>query len=114
MSTVIHQILVKKLNETREVLLTIDFWFNRQMCSYIWITVQIKSCTMLCWLADDRNPQLDIFTNFKITNEFSVLLDKCSSLIDAVWLIKDLMFINCNKDFKHQLLIAIKVFVAVE
>jgi len=51
MSTVIHQILVKKLNETSEVLLTIDFWSNRQMRSYIGSTVhlyEIKSCTMLC------------------------------------------------------------------
>jgi len=38
-----------------------------------------------------------------LTNEFSALVDKCSSLIDDVCLIKDfeaLMFINCNKDFK--------------
>jgi len=36
MSTVIHQILIKiKLNKTYEVLLTIDYWFNRQMPRYI-------------------------------------------------------------------------------
>jgi len=69
---------VKKLNETSEVLLTIDIWSNRQMRSYIGVTshsFQIKSCTMLCWLADDRNPQLeDTISNFEIINKriFSV------------------------------------------
>jgi len=31
--------LLKKLNETSEVLWTIDFWSNRQMRSYLGITV---------------------------------------------------------------------------
>jgi len=39
MSTVIHQILKKKINETYKVLLTIDYWFNRQMPSSIDIIV---------------------------------------------------------------------------
>jgi len=46
---------------------------------------------MLCWLADDRNPQLEeIVSNFEITNKRLSLLDECSSLIDVVCLIKDL------------------------
>jgi len=46
---------------------------------------------MLCWLADDRNLQSEeIVSNFKITNDFSAVLDECSSLIDVVYLVKDL------------------------
>jgi len=69
---------VKKINKTSEVLLTVDICSNRQMRSYIGVTAhsfQIKSCTMLCWLADDRNPQLeDTVSNFEIINKriFSV------------------------------------------
>jgi len=37
MSIVIHQILVKKLDETCEVLLTIGYYCNRQIPSYIGI-----------------------------------------------------------------------------
>ena len=51
MSAVIHQILLEKLNETSEVLLTIDIWSN------------------------SRNPQLeDTVSNFEIINKqiFSV------------------------------------------
>jgi len=62
MPTVIDQILLKKLNETSEVLLTIDIWSNRKVRSYIGVTAhsfQIKRCTMLCRLADDRNQQLE-------------------------------------------------------
>jgi len=73
MSNVIQQILLEKLSETSEVLLTIDIWSNSQMRSYIGVTAhsfQIKSCTMLCWLADDRNPQLEnTFSNFEIINK---------------------------------------------
>jgi len=45
---------------------------------------------MLCWLADDRNPHLEeIVSNVEIiNNEFSALLDECSSLIDIVPLLK--------------------------
>jgi len=43
MSTVIHQILVKKLSETSEVLLTIVVWSNSQMGSYIGVTVHFIS-----------------------------------------------------------------------
>jgi len=44
MSTVVHHILVKKkLKETCEVLLTIDYWSNRQMPSYIGVTVHFIS-----------------------------------------------------------------------
>ena len=61
---------------------------------------------MLCWLADDRNPQLEeIVSNFEITNTqiFSVVgqifkLDRCR-FTDKRF--ETLMFINCNKDFKH-------------
>jgi len=46
---------------------------------------------MLCWLADDRKLQSEeIVSNFKITNDFSAVLDECSSLIDVVYLVKDL------------------------
>jgi len=56
----------------------------------LFISFQIKSCTMLCWLADDRNPHLEeIVSNVEIiNNEFSALLDECSSLIDIVPLLK--------------------------
>jgi len=61
---------------------------------------------MLCWLADDRNPQLEeIVSNFEITNKriFSVpgrmfKPDGCQ-LPDKRF--EALMFVNCNKDFKH-------------
>ena len=43
MSTAMHRILVKKLNETCEVQLTSDFWSNRQMRSYIGVTVHFIS-----------------------------------------------------------------------
>jgi len=43
MSSVIHQILLKILNETSEVLLTIDFWSNRQMRSCIGVTFHFIS-----------------------------------------------------------------------
>jgi len=54
---------------------------------------------MLCWLADERNAQLEeIASNFEIINKriFSVVRrmfkpDRCR-LTD--------MFVNCNKDFK--------------
>jgi len=67
---------------------------------------QIKSCTLLSWLADDRNPQLEeIVSNFEITNKriFSITgqmfkPDKCR-LTDERF--EALMFININKDFKH-------------
>jgi len=39
MSTVIHHILVKKLSKTSEDFLTIDFWSNRHMRTYLGITV---------------------------------------------------------------------------
>ena len=42
LSSVIHQILLKKLNETSEVLLTIDIWSNRQIHSYIGVTVHFS------------------------------------------------------------------------
>jgi len=43
MSTVIHQIMIKKLDETCEVLLTIDYWSTKQMPSYIGIIVHFIS-----------------------------------------------------------------------
>jgi len=61
---------------------------------------------MLCWLADDRNPQLEeIVTNFEMTNKryFSVagrkLKPDTRRLTDKSF--EALMFINCNKDFKQ-------------
>jgi len=89
----------------------------------LFTSFQIKSCTLLCWLADDRNPQLEeIVSNFEITNTriFSIAgrmfkPDRCH-LPDKrfeVW-----MLINCNKDFKHWLLFSFnqyfEMFVAVE
>jgi len=75
----------------------------------LFISFQIKSCTLLCWLADDRNPQLqEIVSNFEITNKriFSVAgrmlkPDRCR-LPDKRFEV--LMLINCDKDFKHLLL----------
>jgi len=62
------------------------------MCSYIGITVHFikifpsKSCTMLCWLADDHNLQLEeIVSNFEMINEqFFNVAGQCSSLMDVV------------------------------
>jgi len=89
MSTVIHQILVKKLNETSEVLLTIDFWSNRQMRSYIGSTVHLY----------------EIVSNYEITNKriFSVAgrifkPDRCR-FTDKRF--EALMFTNCKKDFNY-------------
>jgi len=42
MPSVTNQILVKKNNETYEVSLTIDFWSDRQMHSYIGINVHFS------------------------------------------------------------------------
>jgi len=61
---------------------------------------------MLCWLVDDRNPQLkEIVSNFEITNKriFSVAgqmfkPDRCR-LTDKRF--EALMFINFINDFKH-------------
>jgi len=61
---------------------------------------------MLCWLADYRNPQLEeIVSHFEITKEriFSVAgrkfkPDRCRLPYKRF---EALMFINCNKDFKH-------------
>jgi len=51
----------------------------------LFISFQIKSYTMLCWLADNRNPQLEeIVSNFEITKKISALLDESSSLMDVV------------------------------
>jgi len=76
------------------------------MLASLFISFQIKTCTMRCWFADYRNRQFEeIVSNFKITNKriFSVTgrmfkLDR-SSLPDKRF--EALMFINCNKDFKH-------------
>jgi len=56
----------------------------------LFISFQIKNCTLLCWLADDCNPQLkEIVSNFEIISKqiFNVAADECSSLIDVVWLL---------------------------
>jgi len=61
---------------------------------------------MLCWLVDDRNPQLkEIVSNFEITNKriFSVAgrmfkPDRCR-LTDKRF--EALIFINFINDFKH-------------
>jgi len=63
---------------------------------------------MLCWLADDRNQQLEemrVVSNFEIINKriFSVAgrmfkPDGCR-LNDKKF--EPLRFIDCNKDFKH-------------
>jgi len=71
----------------------------------LFISFQIKSCTNLCWLADDRNLQLEeIVSNFEITNKriFSVagrMFKPCRRhLHDKRF--EALMFINFNKDFQ--------------
>jgi len=63
---------------------------------------------MLCWLANDHNPQLEeIVSNFEIINKriFSVagrmFKPDRPRLPDKRF--EALMFINCNKDFKHRL-----------
>ena len=112
MSTVIHQILVKK-NLTKPV----RFWWPLTFgpidrCAAILISLliscQIESWTMLCWLAENHNSQLEkIVSNFEITIKriFSVAgrmfePDRCR-LTDKIFEAK--MFINCNKDFKNSL-----------
>ena len=110
------------------VLLTIDFWSNRQMNSYIGLglTVHLISNSklhnaMLAFLADDRKPQLEeIVSNFEIVNKliFSVAgqmfkPDRCR-LTDKIF--EALIFINNNKDFTHWLFLFnyyFNVFVAV-
>jgi len=77
---------------------------------------------MLCWVAVDRNPQLEeIVSNFEITNTriFSVtgrtFQSKTCRLTDNRF--EALMFINCNKYTKHGLFFfnqCFEVFVAVE
>ena len=104
--------------------MTIDIWFNRQVRSYIGITAhsfQIKNCTMLCWLGDDRNPQLqDRASNFEIINKqiFSVAErmfkpDRCHLTVKDLkpWCLSTVTKI-LNID--HFCLIIFKVFVAVE
>jgi len=49
MSSVIHQILLKTLNETSEVLLAIDVLCNRQMSSYIGVTFHFKLKAAQCY-----------------------------------------------------------------
>jgi len=72
MSNVIHLILVKK-NSMKPVRLCQTLTIGPiDRCAAIlaplFISFQIKSCTMLCWLADDRNLQLEeIVSNFEIT-----------------------------------------------
>jgi len=77
---------------------------------------------MVCWLVDDRHPQLEeIVSNFEITNKriFSAAgrmfnPDICH-LPDKIF--EALMFISCNKDFKHWLFLfnqCFNVFVALE
>jgi len=43
LTEIIQQILAKKLNETSKLLLTVDVCANRQMRSYVGITVHIIS-----------------------------------------------------------------------
>jgi len=100
---------VKKLNETNKVLLTIDVWSNRQMRGYLGITVYFISNEKLysamlrlqtiqrpshSW--QHRNPHfVGNDSHFEImeaytSKRFSAFLDECSSLVDVVYLIKDL------------------------
>jgi len=87
----------------------------------LFISSKIESCTLVCLLADDRNPQLEgIVSNFEISNKriFSIAgqvfkPDRCR-LPDKRF--ETLMFINCNKDL-HRLFLFnqyFEVFVAVE
>jgi len=72
----------------------------------LFILFQNESCTTLCWLVDDRNPQLEETVSiFEITNKriFSVAElvfkpDRCR-LPDKRF--ETLIFINRNKDFKY-------------
>jgi len=75
------------------------------MLASLFISFQIKSCKFLCWLADNRNSQLEeTVSNFEITNKqlFSAAgrmfkADRCR-LPDKMF--EALMVIACNKDFK--------------
>ena len=110
MSAVIHQVLVKK-NSTKQVRFCWPLIFGPiDRCAY-WryfpLHFKFKGTQlMLCWLADDCNPQLDeIISNFQIINKriFSVAgrmfkPERCrltSKRFEAS------MFINCNNDFEH-------------
>jgi len=60
---------------------------------------------MLCWLADDRNPQLEeIVINFEITS--TRIIDDAGRMFKpdrrhlTNKIFESLMFTNCNKHFK--------------
>jgi len=69
---------------------------------------------MLCWLADNRNPQLqEIVSNFEISNK------RISSVVGRIFKpdrcrltdkrFETLILINRNKDFKHLLFLFINI-----
>jgi len=95
----------KNSKEASEVLLTIEFWSNRERRSYLaslFISFQMKNYKMLCCTCrrskGHHTAENTVTRSLKkkqsailklLTNEFSTLLDECSALIDVVWLIKD-------------------------
>jgi len=108
MSTEItHSDWLKIFNESSEHVSTVDFLSNRQMRKYFAITLRFISNEKLyndvltCRWSNGHHKTENIVTrrleeivsNFEITvltHDFSALLDECSSLMDVVWLIKDL------------------------
>jgi len=86
---VICQKLLKKLNETSEVLLTFG---PIDRCAatlaLLFVSFQIKSYTMPCCLAVDRKPQLEeiVVSNFEIINNKRIFAaaGRMFSLIDVV------------------------------
>ena len=92
MSSVIHHILVKNPNEINEVLLTTDVWSNRQMRSWRHCSFDFKFKDAQCYSGLQTiliRSQKKYSAILKLlTNEFSALLDECSSLIDVAWLLK--------------------------
>jgi len=72
----------------------------------LFISFQIKSCTILCWLADDRNPHLEEkISNFEITNK------RIFNVVERIFKpdryrlpdksIETLTFMNSHNYFKH-------------
>ena len=93
MSSAIHQILLKK-KSTKTVRSCWPLTFGpidrcAAILASLLISFQIESCTMLCWLADDRNLHLEeIVSNIEIINKriFSVAgrifkPDRCRSIV---------------------------------
>ena len=113
-------ILVTKVNETSDLLLSGGFRSNGQLHSYIGITVHFNSnyklhnAKLTCRRSKSPHTAENIVTQFEeIVNSFEITSKRLFSV--AGWVFKSdrccltdkrfetLMFINCNKHFKHWL-----------